>query len=442
MRLPALVVAIALALSACGGDDAPAAATADAKPADWVVNEWPLPSRAGAAQPNLVSTPDGRVLLSWVSSVPGRRTALLFAALGDNGRWQSEARTIVVGDALMANWADVPHIMATPDGALWVHWLQKAGGGGYAADISLSRSVDGGFNWAAPVKVNQGEVVAEHGFASLWPASRDTLGVAWLDGRNNAAPTPGDDAGKHDAKAHAKANGDDAKTMAMPATGRTELRATVFDRNFARSGERVVDPMTCDCCQTDLAITAKGPLLLYRDRSEGEIRDIAAVRYENDAWTAPIAVNADGWHMTACPINGPSAAADGNDVIAAWFTGADERPRVQLSRSTDAGDTWSAPVVLDKGEAVQGRVAVALDDDHAWVLWVREDDKGQSLWLSRRSPDLAKELQRIEVAKLQGRGKATGFPQLATHDGNAYLVWTDIVDGAPLLKGAIVTPAS
>ena len=80
-------------------------------------------------------------MLTWINSVPGRRNALRFAALGDNGRWSSEARTVVVGDALMANWADVPHIMATPDGALWVHWLQKAGGTGYAADIALSRSV-------------------------------------------------------------------------------------------------------------------------------------------------------------------------------------------------------------------------------------------------------------------------------------------------------------
>ena len=99
-------------------------------------------------------------------------------------------------------------------------------------------------------------------------------------------------------------------------------------------------------------------------------------------------------------------------------------------------------VALDAGEVVQGRTAVALDDDHAWMLWVREGKDGQSLWLSRRSPDLAEELQRMEVAKLQGRGKATGFPQLALHHGNAYVVWTDVIDGAPQLRGAIVAPAN
>jgi hypothetical protein len=428
---------VPLALAACGRDET-TPAEKGAKPG-YVVSDWTLPSGPGAAQPNLVATPDGRVLLSWISSVPGRRNALRFASLGSDGRWQSDARTIVVGDSLMANWADIPHIVATPDGALWVQWLQKAGGGGYASDVSLSRSIDGGFNWSPPVRVNDGDVVAEHGFVALWPASRDSLGVAWLDGRNDAEGGEHEDShdeAKPSEDMHHKGMADDA----MHHEGRTELRATEFDLNLARSGDTVIDPKTCDCCQTDLAITSKGPLLLYRDRSDDEIRDIAAVRYEDGAWKPPVPVHADGWHMTACPINGPSVAADGNDVVAAWFTGADDKPRVLLARSEDAGDTWSAPVELDNGEAVQGRVSVALGDKAAWVLWVREDDKGQSLWLSRRSPDLAKELQRVQVAALSGRGKATGFPQLVVNDDVARVVWTDVVDGAPQLKGAVVSP--
>ena len=64
--------------------------------------------------------------------------------------------------------------------------------------------------------------------------------------------------------------------------------------------------------------------------------------------------------------------------------------------------------MLDRGEAVLGRVALALDARQAWVLWQREDGAGQSLWLSRRSPDLATEYERIEVARPQGKGRATG----------------------------------
>ena len=79
---------------------------------------------------------------------------------------------------------------------------------------------------------------------------------------------------------------------------------------------------------------------------------------------------------------------------------------------------------------------VALDEDAAWVLWVRETPQGQSLHLARYTPDLSRELQRLEVARLQGRGRATGFPQLVLADGGAYVVWTDVVEGRPLLRGA------
>ena len=33
--------------------------------------------------------------------------------------------------------------------------------------------------------------------------------------------------------------------------------------------------MACDCCQTDAALTARGPLLVYRGRTPDEIRDIS-----------------------------------------------------------------------------------------------------------------------------------------------------------------------
>lgn len=426
MRKLALLL-LPFALAACHRDaQVPAAAAAGAaidpaKP--YVVHDWPLPSTIGSAQPDLAVTPDGRVLLSWISSIAGRRNALQFVAMGDNGRWQSDARTIVVGNSLMANWANVPHIAATADGALWIQFVQR-NGEGHAGDVALARSIDGGFNWSTPIAVNRDGVVAEHGFAALWPASRDSVGVAWLDGRDNAEG--------HDAS---MAHGED-----MHHEGRTALRAAVFDMNLQRSGESVLDPKTCDCCQSEIVATSRGPLLAYRDRTDAEVRDIVVVRNDGKAWGKPVPVHADGWVMPGCPVNGPSIAAAGDNVVVGWYTAANDKPLVELARSTDAGDSFSAPVVLEQGEAVQGRVAVALDAQQAWALWIREDASGQSLWLSRRTPDLSRELQRIEVSKLQGRGKATGYPQVALRNGNAYIAWTDIVDGAPHLRGAVVTP--
>lgn len=423
------VLVLPLALAACHrGEPAAPAAAAQADPAKpYAIAEWPLPASIGSAQPDLAATPDGRLLLSWISRIEGRRNALQFVAMADNGHWQSAPRTIVVGNTLMANWANTPHIAQTADGALWVQFMQQRGTG-YAGDVALSRSVDGGFNWASPIAVNDDGIEAEHGFAALWPASRDSIGVAWLDGRDNV------EGAKH------AAGGGTKGAHAMPGDGRTALRAAVFDMDFQRSGETVVDAKTCDCCQTAIAATTRGPLLVYRDRSDGEIRDIAAVRYDGKAWGKPVPVHADGWKMEGCPVNGPAVAADGDAAVVAWYTEAGGQPSVRVARSGDAGGTFGAPVAIDEGEAVEGRVAVALDARQAWILWIREDASGQALWLSRRTPDLAREYQRLEVAKLQGRGRATGFPKIALRGGDAYVAWTDVADGAPHLRGVVIGP--
>src|SRR5690606_7302673 len=57
------------------------------------------------------------------------------------------------------------------------------------------------------------------------------------------------------------------------------------------------------------------------------------------------------------------------------------------------------------------------------------------LWLSRRSPDLAVEHERIELARPRGEGRPTGFPQLALAGGAARVVSTDVADGTPNPKG-------
>ena len=435
MRQAILAFALLGLLAGCG-DDAPAPAAAAAPTAGVdprvarVVEDWPLPVRLpGNALPDLAAGPGGRLLLLWTNSPPGRRHALQFSTWDPAAlRWESPPMTVAVGNSLFTNWADTAHIAATPDGALWVHWLQKNGEARYAYDVMLSTSRNGGMRWSEPLRVHDDGTQTEHGFAALWPQGRDTLGIAWLDGRDTAA----EGHGAHDAGADAADDG-----AGHADGGAMTLRAASFGPDLRRGLDGLVDDRVCDCCQTDVAMTARGPLLVYRGRSADEVRDIHATRLEGDAWTTPAPVHADGWTMPACPVNGPSVAADGATAVVAWYTAPDGEPLLRAAHSADAGGAFAAPVELDRGEALQGRVDVALADGQAWILWLREDAKaGQSLWLSRRSPDLATEYQRLEVAKVAGRGRGTGFPQLAVAGGVAHVVWTELDDGVAQLRGA------
>src|SRR5690606_31639038 len=263
--LSAILVASALALAGCGGqgENVPAAAAVDAS-APSRVEEWTLPpTLPGSASPSLSVTPDGRLLLGWTNSQKGRRHIFQFSSYApDWGRWMHQMSTVAIGNRMFVNWADVPHLLATPDGALWAHWLQKSGDAPYAYDVVLSRSRDGGANWAPPVLAHDDGTRTEHGFVSMWAHGADALGMAWLDGRHT-----GGGHGGHD--------------------GAMTLRAAVFDASLARSGEVEIDPRVCDCCQTAVAMTARGPLLVYRGRGADEVRDILATRHDGSGWRPP-----------------------------------------------------------------------------------------------------------------------------------------------------------
>ncbi|MGH8026391.1 MAG: sialidase family protein [Pseudoxanthomonas sp.] len=401
-------------LSACDKGVPESVRTLNAAPTAYARVDWPLPMVGAAAQPDLVIGPEGRVLLSWIEAGNGSSHTLKFASF-DGDAW-SAPREVARGDDWFVNWADTPHLMVTADGALWAHWLRQSAKAAYAYDVVLSRSADGGDTWSPPLKINDDGTATEHGFVSLWPQSRDSLGIAWLDGRNMASGGHG---------GHEEHGG-----------GAMTLRTANVDAGLSKSAESELDPRTCDCCQTEAAMTARGPLLVYRDRDGSEIRDIVATRFDNGAWTLPRKVHDDRWKMPACPVNGPAVAANGTQAWAAWYTAAGDLPKVRVARSQDAGDKFFAPIDVDGGPEVQGRVDIAAEGDAVWVNWTREDADGQSLWLARYGADLGKESQRLPVAELQGRGRATGFPQLAASGNAVYLVWTDVVGGKPTLRGA------
>src|SRR5690606_16950892 len=137
MRTAILALAVLGLAAGCGGEAPQPAASAPA-PADpaheRVAQDWPLPATMpGSAMPDLVSVGGSRLLLSWIHSPPGRRPALQFSSYDPAGlRWETAPVTIAVGASMVVNWADTPHIQASHDGALWVHWLQKTGASPHA----------------------------------------------------------------------------------------------------------------------------------------------------------------------------------------------------------------------------------------------------------------------------------------------------------------------
>ena len=190
-----------------------------------------------------------------------------------------------------------------------------------------------------------------------------------------------------------------------------------------------LDREVCDCCQTAAAVTDDGPVVVYRDRSDEEVRDIMAVSGRGGRWSAPRPVFTDGWKIPGCPVNGPSVAARGRDLAVAWFAGVSRGggPRVALAFSRTGGESFEPPVVLDDGEPL-GRVAVALDADGtavaSWLAQPAASGEVAELRLQRVARDGRK--SPLLTLATTAASRHSGFPRLALAGGSLFVAWTEV----------------
>jgi hypothetical protein len=367
------------------------------------IREGDSPAGSDSREPELSATRDGqRVLLSWVEKVGEKRYALRFATR-DEGGW-SEIRTVAEGENWFINWADFPSVIELADGSLAAHWLVKSGPGAYAYDVNISRSADGGKTWGKPVVPHTDGTQTEHGFVSLIPLPDGRLGASWVDGRA------------------LKGMKEDAEEHEGPLPVSMALRYAAIDASGKVSDEAVLDERICECCQTSAALTAEGPIIVYRDRSESEVRDNYFIRREGEKWSSPRPVGVDNWEISACPVNGPSVAADGRRVAVAWFTEEGNDPRVNVAFSNDAGATFGAPVRVDDGD-VMGRVdVVMLLDGSVLVCWMSGTKERGANKVRRLRSDGA--LGPISIISESDIARASGFPRMARLGDTVHFAWT------------------
>lgn len=374
------------------------------------VRELPSPAGPGSGQPNLTVSRTGRFYLSWIEKLAAGRYALRFAVREGDG-W-SAPRVIAEGFNWFVNWADFPSLLVLPDGSLAAHWLVKSGPGTFDYDVTIARSFDEGRTWGQPFVPHRDGVKTEHGFVSLLAAPDGNLAAVWLDGREMKA---GQDSHEH-------------------GEGDMTLRYAKIKRDGTLTDEAVLDARVCECCQTAAVLTADGPLVVYRDRSPEELRDISVVRKVRGQWTAPRAVHADGWKLAGCPVNGPAVAASGRRVAVAWFTAVNDQPHVKVAFSQDAGASFGEPVVIDDGAPV-GRVEVLLlEDRSALVCWLEKLPTGGALRLRRVWPD-GKRGEAVTVAAA-GTARSNGFPQMVRTGQRLVLAWT----GTQVLTAEVPVP--
>lgn len=382
-----------LVVSASCSDSAP--------PPIYSVTAMDDPTSKSATSPRLAGGPNGQLILSWLQ--PDDDGVALRYARFETGGWSGPAEVARSID-MFVNWADLPSVVALGNEHLAAHWLVMTGAHGHAYNIAFAESVDNGVTWSDVSSPHDDGTDTEHGFVSMYPAA-DGVGLIWLDGRKMVNEVTDDPI----------------------ASGMT-----------LRSDAGVIDELVCDCCQTDVAIASSGPIAVYRDRSVNEIRDISVTRQIDGQWQPGKTVSPDGWEIWGCPVNGPSIAADQDNVAVAWFTAAEE-PLVNVAVSTDSGANFSAPIEIVRTETL-GRVAVALlDDGDIAVSWLQSDDPEFSEVRVRR---VFADGSLGPVRLVANTASGLSVPQMQRHGNELVFAWTESREGGAHVASARVAANS
>jgi len=294
-----------------------------------------VPAGHGARAPQLVRSPDGAIYLCWIEPIEGK-SRLRLAAYQPAARTCGPVREVIKLDGDYA-------LAAGPDNRLAVLGCTRD-------RIFIVESADAGVTWGKPVVIDRPAQTTPRAPALDFLADGGLL-AAWT------IETAAGDAGLH----------------------------TLIIKNRAPGADHLVEERVSPGSPPAIApFPDGGALVVYRGRSEAGVQDIRTARFTDNAWTPPTTLISDLWKPAAAPMDGPSLAARGPHLAAAWFTGADGAS-IQVSASSNAGQQWLMPNRVDDVTPLGRPSVVLLDDGAALAAWVEKDGAKETVLLRRIS---------------------------------------------------------
>ncbi len=359
------------------------------------------PAGSNASLPYLVKGDDDLLYMSWIEKRDSGWIDLKYSVQKED-IWQTP-EVIASGNDWFVNWADYPMMAVDKQGNMIAHFLAKSSSGTYSYDVNVVYKPVGG-EWSEPIIPHDDGTPTEHGFVTMLPKNDGTFLLSWLDGRNTGG-------GDHDSGDHGGGGAMTIRTATLDMMG-----------NLTQKAE--LDSRVCDCCQTGGAMTPGGPVIVYRDRSEEEMRDMSFVRLVDNKWTESKAVNSDGWKIAGCPVNGPRIAAYENTTATAWFTAAEGIAKVKVAFMDDSGESFQEPIIVDDSVSV-GRVdIVMIDNQSAYVSWL--DLEGETPLIKFRKVSKNGSMNDPIIVSETSASRGSGFPQMELIDGTLFFAWTNV----------------
>ncbi|ABA56854.1 BNR repeat protein [Nitrosococcus oceani ATCC 19707] len=360
-----------------------------ASASEMLVPEIETPTPVGSRQHQLNQTAQGQLLLSWVEKGE-QGSHLRFAVLEAEG-WSAPQTVVTVRGKLAA----APVVLGLKDGgALAAAWMSSTEqkDNPFGAELYLSRSTDGGESWSKPLQPYSGEARIYDAQMSLASLDDGRLALVWTDQRHKPE--------------------------------RYQLMATLIDGQGKPGSEMILDKDVCSCCNTRTIAQGDTLWTAYRDRLEGEVRDIALVRWSSEGPSQANIVHDDQWVIEGCPSNGPAVARRDGLTMVSWFTAADGVGRVRTAFWPEGENHFAKPIEVDAH--ANGYVnALLLEDGSALVVWRGRVGPTEELRLAQVKQDGTVQNQ---IALYRG-----DFPRwpsrhlsLAQVGDSVYVAWLDL----------------
>ncbi|MGH8111472.1 MAG: sialidase family protein [Rhodanobacteraceae bacterium] len=289
-----------------------------------------------------------------------------------------------------------PRIAFGPQGQIYVTWSHPLAEP-YTGYVRFARSLDGGKQFSKPVTVNHDLAPITHRFDALAVAGNGNVVVAWIDGRNEVAATA---AGK-------------------PFLGKSLYYTWSNDEGASFAADRELMEHSCECCRIALAREPDGEVAaFFRGVFGDDIRDHAFAVLGTDGQSAPPArATFEGWHIAACPHQGPGLAIGADGVHHAVWYEASHGPAIWYGR-LDPGHPPTQ--VLKIGGPGASHADVAVHGHDVWVAWNQVNAKGYQLML-RASQDGGDTFGAPRV--IAESTVAVYSPQLLVQEGRAWAAW-------------------
>jgi hypothetical protein len=373
-----------------------------------VVRQLAPPSNTGSA-PKLEINQDGNAVLSWLEKTSDQDGKLRFSMQSSSG-WSAPI-TAAEGALSTADFASAFVLSPRPEEfvAFWTE-IKDHDPNAWTEFGYVSRSTDGGQIWSHPQPLASDFSKTEHSYLSGSVLDGGTVGVAWLDGRETAKiPYP---------------------------KGHYHLMAALLYPDGRYSGEKMLDDNVCTCCPTAAVSLGNKMLIAYRDRTQDEIRDMNTIQITDTLnIEGPYSVHHDGWHINACPTNGPALAVRKGKVVVAWFTAANG-PHLLVETSSDGGKQFTSPKDVSASTATLGHPAIAILPDQSSILAWIDSGAPESKLLVRRLLSNGEFGPTVEIA----RGSGFGYPSMRAQGNSALIAWMQSTNADSMLHLARIEP--